>query len=101
MLDNSEKSADGEAQSTPFQPLNERSGHTSVAAYEDFNYDQNDDGEMETDSAEDTARYIADMIASLAYIAREARLDLLTYLLDMARIEAEMQARQSETSLDD
>jgi hypothetical protein len=71
-----------------------------VSAEQDFSYDD-DDGEIETDSAEDTARYIADMIASLAYIAREAKLDLLTYLLDMARVEAEMQARQSETPLDD
>ncbi|MDI9848153.1 hypothetical protein QM467_08830 [Rhodoblastus sp. 17X3] len=71
---------------------------------QDFSYnddDDDDDGEIETDSAEDTARYIADMIASLAYIAREARFDLLSYLLDMARVEAEMQARQSETPLDD
>ena len=48
----------------------------------------------ETDAEEDTARYIADMVASLAMIARQAKLDLLTYLLDMARVEAEMQARQ-------
>jgi hypothetical protein len=68
---------------------------------QDFSYNDDDDGEIEVDSAEDTARYIADMIASLAYIAREAKLDLLTYLLDMARVEAEMQARQSETPLDD
>jgi hypothetical protein len=77
-----------------------------ISAEQDFNYGQDfsyddDDGEIEIDSAEDTARYIADMIASLAYIAREAKLDLLTYLLDMARVEAEMQARQSETPLDD
>jgi hypothetical protein len=68
---------------------------------QDFRYDDDDDGEIEIDSAEDTARYIGDMIASLAFIAREAKLDLLTYLLDMARVEAEMQARQSETPLDD
>jgi hypothetical protein len=37
------------------------------------------------------------MIASLAFLAREAKLDLLTYLLDMARVEAEMQARQNES----
>jgi hypothetical protein len=41
------------------------------------------------------------MIASLAMIARQAKLDLLTYLLDMARVEAEMQARQSETPFDE
>lgn len=36
----------------------------------------------------ETARYIADLTAELAYLARKARLDLLAYLLDMARLEA-------------
>ena len=71
----------------------------SAAVEQDFRYDEDDAGE--TDSEEDTARYIADMIASLAMIARQAKLDLLTYLLDMARVEAEMQARQSETPFDE
>jgi hypothetical protein len=31
-------------------------------------------------------------------MAGDARLDLLAYLLNMARVEAEMQARQSETA---
>jgi hypothetical protein len=67
---------------------------------QDFSYDFDDDpGDAE--STEETARYIADMIGSLAHIARQAKFDLLTYLLDMARVEAEMQARQSETPLDD
>jgi hypothetical protein len=47
-------------------------------------------------SAEETARYIADMVGALAAMAGEARLDLLTYLLNMARVEAELQARQTE-----
>ncbi|WP_374547544.1 hypothetical protein [Rhodoblastus sp.] len=70
-------------------------------ADEDFSYDQDDEDVGGGDSAEETARYIADMIASLAFLARDARLDLLTYLLDMARVEAEMQARQSETACDE
>ena len=45
-------------------------------------------------------RYIADMVGALAAMSGDARLDLLTYLLNMARVEAEMQARRSE-SLDD
>jgi hypothetical protein len=48
-------------------------------------------------SAEETARYIADMVGALAGMAGDARLDLLTYLLNMARVEAELQARQTET----
>ena len=74
---------------------------SSAIAEEDFSYDQDDADSGGGDSAEETARYIADMIASLAYIARDAKLDLLTYLLDMARVEAEMQARQSETASDE
>ena len=40
-----------------------------------------------------TARYIADMSAELAQMAGKRQLDLLTYLLNMARVEAEMVAR--------
>ena len=62
----------------------------------DFSYEQEDEDEA-SGSAEETARYIADMVGALASMAGEARLDLLTYLLNMARVEAELQARQSET----
>ncbi len=61
----------------------------------ELRYDLDDDDSGEG-SAEETARYIADMIGALALMAGEARLDLLTYLLNMARVEAELQARQSE-----
>lgn len=61
----------------------------------DLNYDQAE--ETPEGSAEETARYIADMVGALAAMAGEAKLDLLTYLLNMARVEAELQARQSET----
>jgi hypothetical protein len=39
-------------------------------------------------SAADAARYVAEFSAELSYLAREANLDLLAYLLDMARLEA-------------
>jgi hypothetical protein len=39
-------------------------------------------------SASETARYISEFSAELSYLAREAKLDLLAYLLDMARLEA-------------
>ncbi|MCI4679495.1 hypothetical protein K9U39_09975 [Rhodoblastus acidophilus] len=70
---------------------------------EDFRYDTEDDGAdaPAAGSAEETARYISDMVGSLALIARDARLDLLNYLLEMARVEAEMQARQTETPFDE
>lgn len=39
-------------------------------------------------SPPETARYIAEFTAELSYLARQSRLDLLAYLLDMARLEA-------------
>jgi hypothetical protein len=39
-------------------------------------------------SAAETAQYISEFAAELAFLAREAKLDLLTYLLDMVRLEA-------------
>jgi hypothetical protein len=36
----------------------------------------------------EAARYIAEFTAELSHIARQSKLDLLTYLLDMARLEA-------------
>jgi hypothetical protein len=39
-------------------------------------------------SATETAQYIAEFTAELSYLARQTRLDLLAYLLDMARLEA-------------
>jgi hypothetical protein len=68
----------------------------AVADMADFSYEQDEEDEA-AGSAEETARYIADMVGALASMAGEARLDLLTYLLNMARVEAELQARQSET----
>jgi signal transduction histidine kinase len=40
------------------------------------------------------ARYIADLTAELARMAGQKQLDLLTYLLNMARVEAELTARR-------
>ncbi len=39
-------------------------------------------------SALETAQYIAEFTAELSYLARQTRLDLLAYILDMARLEA-------------
>jgi hypothetical protein len=39
-------------------------------------------------SPAETARYVAEFSAELSYLARKANLDLLAYLLDMARLEA-------------
>ena len=67
-----------------------------ASAESDVRYDEAETDSEPVGSTEDTARYIADMVGSLAAMAGEARLDLLTYLLNMARVEAELQARQSE-----
>ncbi|WP_139165542.1 hypothetical protein [Microvirga guangxiensis] len=36
----------------------------------------------------ETAQYIAEFTAELSYLSRQTKLDLLAYLLDMARLEA-------------
>jgi len=46
-----------------------------------------------TDRKADVARYIADMTAQLAAMARAADLDLLAYFLNMANAESESIAR--------
>ena len=79
----------------PAPPL----GPVIACVEEDFPYDVDDSPPM-PDSMEDTALYIADMVGALAAMAREARLDLVAYLLDMAHVEAEMQARQSEAPVE-
>jgi hypothetical protein len=66
----------------------------------ELRYDTDGD-EGNAGSVEETARYIADMVGALAAMAGDAKLDLLTYLLNMARVEAELQARQSESADDD
>ncbi len=45
------------------------------------------------DPAAEVARYIADMTAQLASMARAAKLDLLAYFLSMANAESEANAR--------
>ena len=39
-------------------------------------------------SPAETAQYIAEFSAELSYLARQSKLDLLAYLLDMTRLEA-------------
>jgi hypothetical protein len=79
------------------------SGHSAQLASEEaeLRYDQDEGEESGEGSAEETASYISEMVGALAAMASEARLDLLTYLLNMARIEAELQSRQSETPDED
>jgi len=77
-------------------PIVDEGQGTLVTAEADLRYDEAETESEPVGSAEDTARYIADMVGALAAMAGEARLDLLTYLLNMARVEAELQARQSE-----
>ena len=72
-----------------------------VSEEAELRYDQDDEEESCEGSAEETARYISDMVGALAAMASAARLDLLTYLLNMARVEAELQSRQSETPDED
>ena len=48
------------------------------------------------DKAQPVARYVADMTGQLETMARGARMELLGYLLAMARAEAESLARESE-----
>ena len=43
-------------------------------------------------SAAEIARYIGEMAGSLAALAGAQRVQMLTYFLNMARVEAEMQA---------
>ncbi len=43
----------------------------------------------------EVSRYIAAMSAELAGMARAANLDILTYFLDMARLEAEVSAQRT------
>jgi hypothetical protein len=76
-------------------------GPTLAVEEAELRYDESDSDPEPVGSAENTARYIADMVGALASMAGEAKLDLLTYLLNMARVEAEMQARQSEDAADD
>ena len=48
----------------------------------------------------ESARYIAQMSAELASIARASHLDLLAYFLEMARVEATSNIRKLEGTPD-
>jgi hypothetical protein len=47
-------------------------------------------------SAMETAQYISEFAAELSFLAREAKFDLLVYLLDMVRLEAIRNLRVAE-----
>jgi len=51
------------------------------------------------ESPAETARYIAEFSAELSFLAQQARLDLLAYLLDMARTEAIRAAQEQKDDL--
>jgi hypothetical protein len=51
-------------------------------------------------AAAEVAEYIANMSAELAKMAGDARLNTLTYYLDLARIEAELHVRKPNSSPD-
>jgi hypothetical protein len=91
----------GARRSAAHQGAQQGAHASELAASEaELRYDQDED-EDSAGSTEETARYIADMVGALAAMAGDARLDLLTYLLNMARVEAELQARQTETPEDE
>ncbi|MBB4041664.1 hypothetical protein GGR34_003342 [Microvirga flocculans] len=63
------------------RPLNDRSSNGQREAQEKV-------ATGEGMSPLETAGYIAEFSAELSYLARQSKLDLLAYLLDMARLEA-------------
>ena len=75
-----------------------RTKSIAIAPDNDITYDlpaQPVHVELKPDAIE-AARYIAQMVAELSAMAGEAKLDMLTYLLNMARVEAEMISRSEE-----
>jgi hypothetical protein len=67
------------------EPLSPRHFLESVA--------EDSDPPVDPDPSLAAADYLSDMIAQLESMARAAGLDLLVYLLAMARVEAESNAR--------
>jgi hypothetical protein len=53
-----------------------------------------------TEGSEAVARYLADMTGQLESMARTAELDLLAYLLAMARSEADSVSRKARAASD-
>ncbi len=57
---------------------------------------QNDcEGPCSANDSASLAAYIADMTAELAGLAGEARLPMLAYFLNLARVEAQIYAREN------
>jgi hypothetical protein len=50
-----------------------------------------------TEDAASLAAYIAEMTAELAELAGKARLPMLAYFLNLARVEAQIYARENDT----
>jgi len=58
---------------------------------------QNDcEGPSSAKDSASLAAYIADMTAELAGLAGEARLPMLAYFLNLARVEAQIYAREND-----
>lgn len=55
-----------------------------------------DGGGEERSPSKETARYIADVAGGISVLARKAGLEVLAYLLEMARIEAEETVHKPE-----
>lgn len=55
-----------------------------------------DGGAGDESSSKETARYIADMTVGISALARKAGLEVLAYILDMARLEAEETAQKAD-----
>jgi hypothetical protein len=53
--------------------------------------------ENSDDTAASSAEYIAQMTSELAEMANSAKFDMLTYLLNMARLEAEFRALRQKS----
>lgn len=73
---------------------------TRATAYADTAERHNDAaglGRTGRNAAADVSSYVADMCSGLIDMARAAELDVLSYILGMARLEAEMQNRKAAT----
>ena len=75
------------ASSRPSKPV------ASAKRGEERGVRQEADGPQRPMPPAETAQYIAEFTAELAYLARKANLDVLAYMLEMARLEAMQTAR--------
>ena len=67
---------------------------TAVAHADPADHRHEEAGSGQTGRAADVSGYVADMCSGLIDMAQAAQLDVLAYILGMARLEAEMQNRK-------